>query len=174
MNLPPHYNERLQRAYPELRMRWSEVRETWLLEQRAHYARLDINPADYPRNALDTFIQHQDGYFLSGMYEPRSLPQVDRLVQFLYAHDTRRLDLGGGSDADRARRLADMYDTRDAAYRTKLKRDNSFEATGAGGELYERLAWEEGRRVSVPSSYKGTADIKFGSAKTRSQVPGSV
>lgn len=176
MNLPTHYNKRLQRAYPELRMRWSDVRECWLLEQRAYYARLDINPEKYPRDALDTFIQHRDGYFLTGMYAPRDLPNVDRLIQFLYAHDVRRMDLGGGSDADRAARLADMYDARDAAYRAKLKRENSFEHTGAGAELYDQLAWEEKRRVSVPNSgpLKSKADIRFGSAKSREQVPGSV
>lgn len=173
MTLSPSYNKILQRAYPELRMRWSDAKEQWHLEQRAGYARLDINPEHYPAEAVDTFLCMRDGYFLSGVYPPRGLPQVDRLVSYLRAHDVRRLELGGGSDADRAQRLADMYDARDEAYRAKLMRDQSFEASGAGAELYDRLAWEEGRRRAVPSNYNrtGRSEIHFGSTRKRGSVP---
>lgn len=136
-------------------MRWSERRESWLLERRATYARLDINPSKYPSEAVDTFIRHRDGYYLAGEYGPRSLPDPHFLVIYLKANDSTRMDLGGGSDVEKAARLAQMFEDRETEQITKKRRDESFYESGAGGELYDRLAWEEGRRVSVPRSAQG-------------------
>lgn len=148
--LPRHYNKRLQRVYPQLRVRWSPHREEWRLEQKCNYARVDINPANYPAQAIDTFIMRRDGYFLAGRYEPERLPPVDLLIAILRANDTTRMDLPGATSEARAAAYMEKVEERENAAEAKLKKDNTFEHSGAGGELYDRLAWEEGRRVAVP------------------------
>jgi len=93
MDLPRGYNKTLQRAFPDCRMRWSNASEEWLLERRANYARLDIDPSKYPAGAVDTFIQRRDGYYEAGSFAARNLPDVNRLVAFLRLMDPRNLDV---------------------------------------------------------------------------------
>lgn len=153
MDLPRNYNRRLQHAYPDLRMRWAEDgSERWLLERRANFRRVPPDPNKYPRDAIDTFIRHRDGFYLVGFYEPRSLPPVDRLVTFLRSQDTARMDLGPGTPEEQAVRIAEKFEEREREQSRKNKEDQSFYHSGAGGELYDRLAWEEGRRVAVPGT----------------------
>ena len=155
MTLPRNYQKRLQRAYPDCRMRWSERRECWLLERRANYRRVDINPEKYPAEALDTFIQHRDGYYLAGFYPPTHLPNVDRLVEYLRSQDPDLMDLGPGDAVERAARLAEAIEAREAEQLAKARREQTFEHSGAGADLYDSLAWEEGRRVAVPREAAG-------------------
>lgn len=145
------YNKELQRTYPDCRLRWSERSETWLLERKANYARTDIDPARYPRDAVDTFIQRRDGYYLAGRYEPRSLPPVDLLVRILLANDPARMSVEGDTPEEQARNFCDMLEERERAEVERANKDASFYETGLGGELYDQLAWAEGRRVSVPA-----------------------
>lgn len=112
MKLPPLYQRRLQKAYPDVRMRWSDTRQAWQFEIRANYRRLDIDPAKYPAHAVDTFICHQDGYYRECEYPPDGLPPIDRFIQFLRKNDVRRMGYGP-NDGDK---LADMLDERDAAW----------------------------------------------------------
>lgn len=72
-------------------MRWSGALEEWLLERRAYYARMDIDPSKYPAGAVDTFIQRRDGYYRAGSFAPNNLPQIDRLIAFLRLMDPRNL-----------------------------------------------------------------------------------
>jgi hypothetical protein len=154
MDLPRGYNKILQRAYPDCRMRWAaDGSERWLLERRANYRRVQPDPAKYPRHALDTFIQHRDGYYLAGFYPPERLPNPHRLVEFLRSQDPTLMDLGGGTDVERAARYAERLEAREAEAKAKARRDQSFVESGAGGELYDMLAWEEGRRVAVPGNF---------------------
>lgn len=155
MTLAKSYNRILQRAYPDCRMVWSDVRECWRLERRAHYARMDINPANYPASAIDTFRMRRDGFYLCGEYPPYRLPQVDRLVAYLRANDPTRMDLGGGDEVERAVRFCERLEEREAAERKAASRALSFEESGQGSELYDQLAWAEGRRVAIPANATG-------------------
>ena len=156
MDLPRGYQKKLQRAYPDCRMRWAQDgSERWLLERKANFRRVEPDPNKYPRDAIDTFIRHRDGYYLAGFYAAAHLPRIDRLIPFLRSQDTARMDLGGGSDADKAARLADRLEARENALKEKARQEQTFVATGAGAELYDQLAWDEGRRVSVPKNASG-------------------
>lgn len=135
-----------------------------MLERKATYARLDINPEKYPREAVDTLKRMQDGYFLVGEYAPERLPDADRLVAFLRSQDPDRMDLGGGDPVERAARLASAIEDREAEEKRALRRSQSFSESGVGGELYDQLAWEEGRRAAVPGNYA------FGSGPKRPDV----
>lgn len=161
MNLPLDYQRRLQREFPDCRMRWSERQECWLLEKRASYARTDINPEKYPKDAVDTFIQRRDGYFLSGEYHAKYLPQIDRLLTYLRSQDPVRMGLNPEKPLEEAARLATAIEAREAEERRRVRQSQTYEGSGVGGELYDRLAWEEGRRVSVPGNYA------FGSGPAR-------
>lgn len=152
------YNKVLQRTYPDCRIRWSERRECWLLERKAAYARLDIDPSKYPRDAVDTFIQRRDGYYLAGRYHPRGLPPVDLLVRILLANDTARMDVAGATPEEQAQNYMNAMEERENAARDKRSRDYTFQESGAGGELYNQLAWAEGRRVAVPKNATGVGE----------------
>jgi hypothetical protein len=156
MTLPKGYNKRLQKTYPDCRIRWSERREEWLLERKARFARANINPANYPREAIDTFIQLRDGYYLAGRYSPQGLPPVDLLVKILLANDTARMDIPGATPEDQAQAWCDRAEEVEAAAKAKAAKDASFQETGIGAELYDQLAWAEGRRVSVPKNLPGS------------------
>jgi len=154
--LPRGYNKTLQRAYPDCRIRWSERFECWLLERKANYARVDINPANYPREALDTFIQRRDGYYTAGRYHPQGLPPVDLLVRILRANDTALMDVAGATPEEQAANFTQALEEREREELEKVRVDNSFYGSGVGGELYDQLAWAEGRRVSVPRGLPST------------------
>lgn len=145
------YNKTLQRAYPDCRLRWSERREEWLLERKSNYARLDIDPAKYPASAVDTFIQRRDGYYLAGFYHPRGLPPAELLVKILQANDPNRMDIPGETPEEQAQYFIDKMEEREREVIQKGREENSFAGSGVGAELYDQLAWAEGRRVAVPA-----------------------
>jgi hypothetical protein len=151
MRLPANYNRRLQRTFPDMRVRWSNQQECWLLEGRANYTRIDVDPEKYPVEAIDTFVQHRDGYFQFDRIAPNGLPPVDRLIAALCANDTQRMDLGPGDDIARGARLAEQYEQRDAGRREAEAHTHRYDVRSAAKELYEDLAREEGRRVFVPA-----------------------
>lgn len=161
MELPRHYNKILQKTYPDCRIRWSVMKECWLLERKANYARVDIDPSKYPEHALDTFIQRRDGYYTAGAYHPQRLLPVDFLVQILLANDTARMEVPGATPEEQAANYCDMMEERERAFNAKLVKDQTFKESGAGADLYDQLAWEEKRRVAVPSKYA------FGSGKAK-------
>lgn len=86
MTLPRHYNRRLQRFDPLLRMRWSAQEEHWVLERKYRWAR-DLDPSGLD---LETYVQARDGYLTLSTYPPRELPQIDRLILHLGWADTWR------------------------------------------------------------------------------------
>ena len=89
MRLDKSYNARLQRFDGLLRMRWSTERELWVLERKYRRAAWSIGAVV----ADDAAIQLRDGYLELGTYEPRALPHVDRLIQYLGWADTWRYGL---------------------------------------------------------------------------------
>lgn len=54
-----------------------------------------------------------------------------------------------------ARRLADELDARDYEEQVRIQRKNHDDFEQASSSAYDRLAWAEGRRVSMAGAYKG-------------------
>lgn len=137
-------------------MRWAaDGSERWLLERRANFKRVEPDPNKYPRTAIDTFIRHRDGYYLAGQYPPASLPNPHRLVSYLRSQDPDLMDLGPGDAVERAARYAERLEAAEEAKLAKARKEQTFAESGAGAELYDQLAWDEGRRVSVPRNAQG-------------------
>jgi len=154
-SLPRNYNKHLRAAYPDCRIRWSNRQECWLLERRANYGRVDIDPAKYPKDAIDTFIQRRDGMYTAGRYHPNGLPPVELLVKILRANDTARMDIAGKTPEEQAENYCNMLEEQEAERVRLANKNASFVESGVGNELYDQLAWAEGRRVSVPSNASG-------------------
>jgi hypothetical protein len=144
------YNKKLQQTYPDCRIRWSERQEVWLLERKARFARLDINPKNYPSEAVDTFIQLRDGYYRAGRYEPTGLPPVELLVKILLANDTALMAVEGKTPEDQANAWCDAAEEMEREAKRRAAKEQTFEHSGIGSDMYDQLAWAEGRRVSVP------------------------
>lgn len=150
------FNRILKKAYPDCRMRWSDARECYRLERRANYGRADIDPASIPRSAVDTLIMRREGFYL--VREFGTLPNADRLVQALYAGDTARMDMGTDDPVEAAARYAQRIEDAEKERVAKGRRDNSFEHSGVGSDLYNQLAWAEGRRIAVPTNATGVGE----------------
>lgn len=136
-------------------MRWSEPRETWVLERRANYRRREVNPDKYPRTAVDTFIRMRDGYYLAGEYAPDRLPEPHRLVAYLRSQDPNLRADFAGDPVEAAARYAQRLEEKERAAEERAAKNERPSETGAAQELYDMLAWEEGRRVSVPRDAQG-------------------
>lgn len=148
MRLPPGYHDALTRFDPELRLRWSERRCCWLLERKARFARLPVDPRKYGHAEHDTIIQLRDGYFTLGSYQPKELPSAERLIAYLKTQDTRHRgdqDLARLADA-----IADELDAADLA-REEAQREASNRDTGdRAADLWESQRWEQKLRIAVP------------------------
>ncbi len=158
MTLPPGYQARLRRFDPELRLRWSPRRHVWLLERRARYERLPVDPRKYGFTEHDTVVQQRDGYFALGEYAPRDLPTCDRLIAYLRTQDVRRR---GDQDLARlAEAVADELDAADAAREEKRRRDALDDVGARAGEEWETNKWREGVRVAVPKGLPSAASAR--------------
>ena len=133
----PDYERRLKRAFPDMRLRWSNQNHEWLLEAKNTRGCSNIDPNQYPVEATDTFIRARDGDYLLLPFEPRDLPPIQVLIQGLEAgerfHHIRsaeqwadRLDMldQAATDAKRATRRAnvraeagELYDARWTSHR---------------------------------------------------------
>lgn len=154
MRLPASYNRRLQRYDPALRVRWSPRRGRVLLERRASYARISIDPDLYGRAEHDTVRQLRDGFFELGSYVPSEFPPVDRLIAYLQTQDVWRR-----GDQDLARLAAAVADELDADYDRReaaIAAKHSADVGDQVGELWEHGQWQEGVRVAVPRSLPGS------------------
>lgn len=148
MPLPTSYNRRLARFDPELRVRWSSRRRLWLLERRARYQRLPVDPRRYGFAEHDTMIQMRDGYFALGEYQPRDLPTVDRLIAYLRSQDTRRQ--GDQDFTALANAIANELDQADADREERLRQAALGDIAAGAGEEWETNKWRAGVRVAVP------------------------
>jgi len=148
MQLPPGYQQQLRRFDAELRVRWSARTHRWLLERKARYGRVSIDPAKYGFAEHDTVVQMRDGYFALGSYGPRELPPVDRLIAYLRTQDVRRR---GDQDFDRlAEALADELDAADLAREEQQRAAALADVGDRSGEQWEHERWAQGARVAVP------------------------
>lgn len=148
MRLSPGYNDRLRRFDSDLRVRWSPRRHIWLLERRARYQRLPVNPALYGQQEHDTVVQMRDGYFTLGEYQPAELPSVDRLIAYLRTQDSRRR--GDQDFAHLAEALADELDANEATRDEQQRQRALANISGRAGEEWDTNRWRQGVRVAVP------------------------
>lgn len=148
MRLPPGYHDALVAFDPELRLRWSQRRCRWLLERRARYERLSIDPALYGHAEHDTVIQMRDGYFELGSYQPQELPSIGWLLAYLKSQDIRQR---GDQDLDRlANAIADELDAADRAREERQRADATRDIGDRAADLWESDRWRTGVRIAVP------------------------
>lgn len=151
MQLPRKYNERLQAVFPDRRVRWSNVYDVWMLEQRIWWKR-DVDPAKYPAEAVDSFLRFRDGYTLEMEFEPRRLPAVDVLIEFLrWGNLGRCMDALGIKNVDQ---LHQYQLAKKAEREAQAHAINKEKARDYAGDFYDQLAWMEGRTVTVPRRFE--------------------
>lgn len=153
MRLPSTYDRRLRAYDRDLRIRWSDRRARFLLERRASYGRLSIDPDLYGREEHDTVRQLRDGYFELGSYPPRELPPVDRLIAYLQTQDSWHR---GDQDLDRlANAIADELDADHQKRQAASEAAHTADVGDRAGDLWESQQWKAGLRVAVPRSLPG-------------------
>jgi hypothetical protein len=144
VNVPREYNQRLQAVFPRLRVRWSDVRETWQLEEKIAYTRT-VDPNRYPRAAVDSFRRFSDGYRLLEEWRPRRIPSVARLITGLrQGNAVRIMDELGLANSDQWEALLRYKEKQAAERRWQKDKERGREYAG---EFYDSLAWLEGRTV---------------------------
>lgn len=144
MNVPRKYNARLQREFPRLRVRWSDAREMWQLEEKIAYTRT-VDPNRYPRAAVDSFRRFSDGYRLLEEWLPRRIPSVDRLITGLRrGNAVRIMDELGLANSDQWEAYLRYKEQKAAEARWAKDKERGREYAG---EFYDSLAWLEGRTV---------------------------
>jgi len=148
MQLPRKYNEKLQRVFPQLRVRWSFMNERWMIEEKVSFKRT-VDPNRYPSKAFDSFIRFSQGYALRFELEPRELPSVDRLITGLRQGSAQRImdELG----VKNAAQWAALLDARDKAKRDAKWLKDKERGREYAGQFYDDLAWIEGRTISGSS-----------------------
>lgn len=137
------FNRRLQRRHPLVRVRWSDKHKVYVLEEKARYGRLNLDPRSYPADAVDTFIQHRDGYTTVEFF--RALPDVSRLADALEASRVvALLQRAGAKDSD------ELGAVLDAEYAAKYERNRAAfrDVVGeAASDEWDRAQWRTGSRV---------------------------
>lgn len=181
MLTPPRgYAATLQRYGREtgrdLRIRWSEVEEQWLLELRAarpqcleRIARFVYASqcAGVKTITPESINRMYDGFILLGVYEPcltehgwpfstgvgrDGLPKLDRLLSTLSRNDPLRIANTGNAQRD-ATYIADEMDQRwITRYRAQGAQMHSLHGDLAS-EMYDDAVWRHGLRVAVPPSF---------------------
>lgn len=150
MDLSKGYNRRLQAKFPDRRVRWSNVYDVWMLEQRIWWQR-DVNPDTYPRAAMDSFIRFHDGYTLEMEFEPEKLPSVDLLCEHLrWGNLARCMDAAG---IKTVAQLETYKKAKEAERAAHIHQVNKEKARDYALDFYDQLAWMEGRTVTVPSRF---------------------
>lgn len=141
------YNRRLQRRHPFVRVRWSDYRKCYVLEERVYRTR-PLNPDLYPASKRDEYIQARDGYTTIEYF--RALPPVVRLSDALVAARIEaEMQRAGVRDAEE---WADKLDAEDAA-RQEGEHERFRDFVGeAASDSYDRAQWRTGSRVG---GYKG-------------------
>lgn len=136
-------------------MRWSDMQQCWQLERKITRPRT-VDPSTYPAGALDSFIRFRDGYNLVYEFHPQRLPQIDKLIVGLRHDDIERImDEYGFRHSGQ---VADHYDARDRARKEEeWRKVKATNADFAAEELFDPMAWMEGRRVAVPKRWEDLA-----------------
>lgn len=151
MRLPNGYNERLQRSFSWLRMRWSEYQLMWLLEAKTAYGRTDIDPGLCNPDAL---VQRRDGYTKVGEYTPAGLPPLDRFIPLLQRNWT-----GGRTFAEKHTGTAENQEDawnrelveREAKIASSKREEQRLQNYDIANQLWDI---EHTASVQVPHSYE--------------------
>lgn len=127
--------EREWRRYDRfLRLRWSlDQPGHYILERKTRY--LSDHPFAF---GTDQQVQYKDEYRKVFTFTPG---QIRFVAEYLRITDIQRM---GGAKA-----VADMLDAYDETSWEMAARARTSEFEAIASEHYDRLAWEEGRRVAV-------------------------
>ena len=130
------YLSEWRRSDSALRLRWSQDQQgMFILERKTVYR---VAPAYYVERGSDRAIQFKDRYRMVFRFQPNEIQYVARSLALT---DAQRY--GGGKALATRLEAAEDKETElmDRAYRN--------ECEAAASELYDMLAWEEKRRVSL-------------------------
>lgn len=136
----PSYAKEWERAFkhydPKLRLRWSldQAPMKFLLERKSAY----FYWPDWVERGTDRAVQLKDSFRKVMVVAPNELKYV---LESLALSDIQRL---GG-----ARLVADRFDAADDKEIELMNRQHYAELEAASSDVYDRLAWEEKRRVSM-------------------------
>lgn len=145
MTPPREFVSALRSFDPALRVRWMARTKMWVIERRMEpqmRTYLTEKPAANPWNSdrsKDLFDGWRDGYVHVMAVHPSLLDH--RVFGHLEKADAWRQ---GGMAA-----LAQQIDAEDEAREKAFERDRHNWHEGAGKDLFETIAWDEGRRVAV-------------------------
>ena len=129
------YEQRFQSYDRFLRLRYSyDEPGKYILERKTRWPAF---PDERPKSQ-DRCRQLSDGYRKVFTFWPNEIQYV---LQSLQRTDVQRL---GG-----AKKLARDLEASEAKVEELMDRRHNTDREAAGGEAYERLAWLEGRRVSM-------------------------
>lgn len=134
-NYAREYEQTFQKYDRFLRVRWSlDEYGKYILERKTRYP---FWPDQRPVSR-DRCQGLADGYRKVMTFHPN---EIQFVLQSLQRTDVQRL---GG-----AKKLAADLELHEAKVEELMDRQHNTDREAAGGEAYERLAWIEGRRVSM-------------------------
>jgi len=123
-----------------LRLRWSlDYPGVYVLERKTRHLEFPDLPL-----STDRAVQYKDGYRLV-VHVPPYL--IHRVRQFLVDTDLQR---HGG-----AKVVADQLDALDEWEYQQTQRRNTAEFEAISSDVYDRFAWDEGRRISMGGNRVG-------------------
>lgn len=138
--------EHLRRFDSDLRLRWGAHQEKWLIEVKARerqpdYLKEKPSAVGTTPRALDWWDGWRDGYvYVTALAHPVRYPW-----EFIASHLTHlSLEAHRSKDA-----LLDRLDAAEAEDEARAKRTWNTANEAGAKELYEMLAWDQGRRVSL-------------------------
>ena len=136
----------LRRYDPELRLRWGQRTGLWIIEKRLpqrHHRYTGERPSPYksPRG-LDLFDGWKEG-FVHVLFVHPSLLGAPVMWDALAGADTHRQ---GGVDA-----LNRKLDEAEIAKQKASDKETHDMNAGAASDMFDRIAWLDGRRVTVPN-----------------------
>lgn len=136
----------LRQFDPALRLRWARHQACWLIElhvpeQLPAWRQERPNPFGSSPRAKDEWEGWKDGY----LYVTKLSHPIEYPWDFIAAHLTH-LTLRA-HHAKTA--LLERLEAAEAEAEAAAKRDFATQGEAAAKELYDRLAWDQGRRVSL-------------------------
>lgn len=136
----------LRRLDPDLRLRWGRHQALWLIELKARerepaWLAERPNPMGSTPRAMDTWEGWKDGY----MYVTRLAHPITYPWAFIAEHLTHlSLEAHRAKDA-----LLERLEAAEAEDEARAKRAWDVVNEAGAKEIYDRLAWDQGRRVSL-------------------------
>lgn len=174
--LPKGYMERVWKEDRLLRIRWSMVEECWMFERvftrpcsldRVRSYVLEMRKAGIKQITPEQVNNMVDGTFNLDRWQPcmgdewvntgvacDGLPKLDRLIEMLQYGDTQRI-AGTGDVLKDAREIASTLDTRDELRENVKHARRIMHYEDIASEAWDHLAWQEKRRVALPTIANG-------------------